>query len=795
VSSGALDRVGPGVPVTSDRTMHVVPDREAGLSRSPENSDMPDHRWSPWEDNGSPPGVSTVGASATSGSGRLEPPQTDGPTSSASVLIGKDILSEMDRRRERAIDGTESEGSSSEDDGDTSPKPSSVAAPPPQSWLRGWHGVWGRVRSVRISWPFLLVLLGVAGFAGVMLWISWLKYYTFNATVLDLGLANQVYWLLSHGGVSGYQHSGLAPNYPIQYEESIYFLITPFYGLAPGIPFLLALQSVALGLSAIPLYLLARRRLAANWLPVVIVGIYLTFFTLSSAVLFDYHNESLFPLLFFSAVLAYETRHKEWFYLLGILAAIIDPLTLLVVAFFTLTTYVPRGGQSWDLKLTVAASAVRESPWDLVYIAALLSLLPVYFLSGTLFPSFAGNPASASGPFSIFFFAINDKLELLLFLFGALAFLPLLEWRTSFIMLPYLGFVFYTTSSSHWALFGLQYPLLGTCPLFYGLILSIANLVPTDLAGSAVGSSSGSTPPLPAVPNRARTWRHRDELLWRSRSVKALVLVSVIFALVYFPLSPVNQYVAGGYFEGNANLPGITTVTPAVQFLWQVIHLIPSNASVLTQNNIPQLSGRASFQTPATYNAGEQYDYLLIDTTLTYFSSPSAMIPFVDSALTNATFGIVAEGWGALLLERGYAGPIQLFEPATSQYLGNQLLPYAATVNGTTLVGNTAAAWMWYGPYIQLFPGTYDVNFTLSSNITSPRNISAITLAVDSQGGSVVYAQQPVYLGNFTAPNEQTQFDLRITVPQVVSDAEFRGEAPSGVATITLWSITITSTD
>ncbi len=658
-------------------------------------------------------------------------------------------------------------------------------SPPPRTWSEHLASA---LRS-----PFLIVILGVASFTISIYWVCWLKYDTFNATYLDLGLSNHVYWLLSHGGVSLYKTSGFGSIYPVQYEAAMYFVITPFYALAPGVPFLLALQTAALGSAAIPLYFLARRRLQARWIPVLIAGIYLTFFTVSSAALFDYHNESLFPVLFLAAVLAYDTQHRKWFYLLGVLAAIIDPLTLLIVLFFTLTTQVPREGGPLLHELSGAISSIKKDPRDMVFAGALGIVFVVYHVSGYLFPGFVGAFGVSGGPLSILLFSIDNKIAVLLLLFGTLAFLPLLEWRTSFILLPYYGFVFYTTDPSHWQLFGLQYLQLATGPLFYGLILAIEDAHPIRPDPEAGRPDPPPTTEAGPASNPAARWPSRDRLIWKSRSTKALVLVAVILALVYFPLSPINQYVSGGYADGYANLKGITTETPAVEFLWKVIDLIPMNASVLTQNNIPQLSGREFVETPQAYNPTIPYNYILMDAILTYFSPTSQIEPFVNEAVTTGAFGIVAEGWGALLMERGYTGPIQLFVPTVLVYSGSQLLPYAATINGTTLVGNNSSRLMWYGPYIQLLPGAYTVNFTLSSNRTGPATLPALTLDVSTNDGLNVYSQRTIDLGDFSAPNRPMVFELNVTLPGFVPDVEFRGAMPTGAATLTLWNVTVRS--
>ena len=96
------------------------------------------------------------------------------------------------------------------------------------------------------------------------------------------------------------------------------------------------------------------------------------------------------------------------------------------------------------------------------------------------------------------------------------------------------------------------------------------------------------------------------------------------------------------------------------------------------------------------------------------------------------------------------------------------------------------------GLYVQLLPGNYTVSFTLSSNRTSPADVRTITLDVEASG--VIYGEQPIALGNFSAPDTATQFELRFALPSITSDVEFRGVSPTGESTLTLSEIWVTST-
>lgn len=651
-----------------------------------------------------------------------------------------------------------------------------------------------------------IVLVLSLGYSLVFDRLSFLKTSNFYSN-LDLGLSNHIYWLLSTGGLPGYASSGFSSVYPMQFEEPIYFVVAPFYALWPGIPFLLALQSFAIGLSAIPLFLIARKQLRSEWTAAWIPAIYLSFFTVTSANLFDFHNQSLFPLFYFFMVY-FSMRGDKFLYMsTGFVAASIDPLSLLLVVFFAATEYLPRGLPVLRFSaksIGFFAKRLMHRPAPMILAVSLLFVLAGEFYFGFFGYTLSGSGSTSGGILSTLMFSVNQKVEILLLLFGALAFLPLLKLRTLILMLPYVGFVFYSTNPATWQPFGLQYAILGTAPLFVGLILALRSLDtgryiqalkrgPTPRARNAFATRLAEDPsPLlrHGPPSYLSNVRFRNPAP-TYRHLTSLLIIWAIFALLYFPLSPLNQYVSGGYFAGNENLRTITGESLDASFLDRVMSLIPKNASVLTQNNIPQLSGREYYETPLTFDPNIVYDYLLVDQNLSYFASPDIawLLSRAQMDLNNGSYGILAEGKGALLLERAYSGPVLLFQPTVTTYLGSQMLVFDATVQGSTLIGGSPSGWMWYGPYSTLFPGRYEVTFALSANTTQPPRDRAITL--DVVNGTQTFASLPVDLGSFSGPQDLTYFRLNFTIPKVTEGMQYRGTAPTGATQLTLWTVSV----
>jgi uncharacterized membrane protein len=642
-----------------------------------------------------------------------------------------------------------------------------------------------------------LVLAGVASLVYVLVlgFLALAKYSTFHATFEDLGIENQALWLLSHGGIPGYYSSGFAAIYPLQYQKPIMFLVLPFYAIDPHPETLLIIASLVLGGAALPLFLTARRWLRRESYALVVVLAYLLYFPVASANLFDFHYEDLFPLAFFTMTWCYSSGRLRGMYLAAVLTAAVNPLALFTAIAFLLFTCLP--GPREPIGLWWVRSAWRSFLSDYrkpVVVFALLVLVGVYAAAGVLFTAGVGGHGTGASSEGILLGYVNDKLLLLVLLGGGLAFLPLYSPRGLVTVLPYLGFVAYSLDSANYQPFGLMYPLLGTGPLFLAAIdgLRSADPEPRPPTYEAPQDLEQREPALAnAPPGRPHARRRVSE---RGAMVRSLLLASVVFGLVFFPISPINSYVVGGYFSGNHDFANITQSTPATAFLNQVVALVPENASVLTQNNIPQLSGREHVQTAPLYQASIPYDAIVMDSSLTYFSSVTSMLPFVDGAFENGTFGVVAEGQGALYLQQGFLGPPELFAPVDDNFSGSELTPFAAAVNGSELVGSGPSYSLWYGPYLTLFPGTYTCTFLVESNTTLASLGVALTLDVTSNDGADTLASESVYPANFTAAGHPTEFQLSFNASEVTTDVELRGMYPTGVATITLVDIALVQT-
>ena len=661
--------------------------------------------------------------------------------------------------------------------------------------MRGTWTSWIRRNSLRlisevkqVSGPTLVVLTASLGYSILLSDLSILKYESFNATFGDLGLNNHVLWLLSHGGLTEYYQSGFSSVYAFNYQKPIYLIFAPFYALDPTIQFLLVTQSFFLGFAAVPLYLMCRRTSKSEWISALVATSYLVYFPIAGANLFDWHEMSFLPMFFFAMLYFWVSNNRTGMYVAGVLYSTINPLTLLTFLFFII--YEPLEKQLADssrpffsrferylrvlysdrLRIGVAAGLVAT----LLFYVAIGSLPTAGASLGTTNGSLVGN----------LLVGVNSKLTIFLFLFGALAFLPLFDRLALVTLLPYAAFVFASSNSANWAIFGLAYPLMAVGPLYLG----VTNVLARDFTET---SDAATVAPRSEEGRRRDNWRKFNSNRSGARHAYALVAIAIVFGLVYFPGSPVNPYVSGGYFSGNHNLANITYVGPDAEFLDRVIGLIPPSAGVLTQNDIPQVSGREYYVVDQFYSPEVPYNFLLMDSAFNYFSPLSAILPYATSDFDSGKFGIAAEGMGALLLEAGFNGTPQLYVPTDLSLTAAELTIDSAKDVNNTIVGDQPGLAMWYGPYDTLYPGNYSASFTLAINTTVASSEPVLTLQVTANQGAIFLDAEPVFPQNFSSSGAPTTFTLTFHVDSILTNVEFRGWAPTGSATLTLDQISV----
>lgn len=190
---------------------------------------------------------------------------------------------------------------------------------------RAW--AWARTHDgqKRIAWT--LVALFIVLFVWQVSSHTLMRYWAYHTDAFDLGNMDQAVWNTLHGHPFRFTNVGLdwygPPTRLGIHVEPILLLIAPLYLLHSGPETLIVLQTVALGLGALPLFLLCLRRLPElPLLGAAFAGAYLLAPELLGEAVWDFHPVALATPLMLLAVWAVDARRYGWFIAAAVLAAL-----------------------------------------------------------------------------------------------------------------------------------------------------------------------------------------------------------------------------------------------------------------------------------------------------------------------------------------------------------------------------------------------------------------------------------------------------------------------------------------
>jgi uncharacterized membrane protein len=160
------------------------------------------------------------------------------------------------------------------------------------------------------------------------------RHKSFRTYASDMGQMDQALWNTLHGNLlQDTRPNGKQMPRLTDHVEPI-FLIVPFVFLIyDGIESLFVTQSVALALSALPIYWIARRRLKSEWASVIFAAMYLFFPALQAANLAEFHAVTFAPAPLMFAYNYGEARAWKRYALFALIAlAVKEDMALLVIA-------------------------------------------------------------------------------------------------------------------------------------------------------------------------------------------------------------------------------------------------------------------------------------------------------------------------------------------------------------------------------------------------------------------------------------------------------------------------------
>jgi len=228
----------------------------------------------------------------------------------------------------------------------------------------------------------LFILASIAVYSIAFSYSTYLKHMSFLSYAWDLGTFDQIMYSSVFAGKPFYYLADLfmngSGNYLAIHFSPILALLFPIYFVAPGIPTLLVIKSVAIGVAAYPLFRIVRR-LTGSDIAALCVGLaYLLNPGIQGANWFDFQPQSLAPLLIFSTY--YLLIAKRWAYYfpaLTLTLMIEEHITLVVLLLLVSQLIYSRRGDSKRL----LDLGLRENQ---VFLVSVILCLASYGASATM---------------------------------------------------------------------------------------------------------------------------------------------------------------------------------------------------------------------------------------------------------------------------------------------------------------------------------------------------------------------------------------------------------------------------
>lgn len=469
----------------------------------------------------------------------------------------------------------------------------------------------------RSEWlPSVLLAMLVVAFIVFFAALSVHRHLTFGTAGNDLGNMDQAVWNTSQGRWFESTNWRGGANRLGAHVEPILIPISALYWVAPTPLTLLVLQAVLVGLGAVPLFWLARRRLGSAWAALPFAGSYLMFPSLQAAVLYEFHPLTLTAPFFALAVAGLLERRTALFVIGTVLAVACKedmPLVAIGMGLYAL---------------------VFQRRWWLGSLTILLATAWFAFVNLLVIPSFNPGGASPYLPryrdlgnsvpeiiFTMIFqpwralplVADGDPIGYLLALLLPVAFLALLAPEVAILGLPPLAENLVSNSPLQ------KLPEINHYP---------APIVPFMVAAAIVGA--------------ARLVRWGGRVGWRRPTLLGVAALTLLFTLGY------------GRARGLTPLAWdfeVKPVVPHYEVARRILRLVPPDASVSATPQLnPHLTQRRQV---VVYPRNLDSDIVILDTW------PGNVPMVVEDQyqtvrrLLASGYGLVAAEDGILLLQRG----------------------------------------------------------------------------------------------------------------------------------------------
>jgi uncharacterized membrane protein len=499
--------------------------------------------------------------------------------------------------------------------------------------LAGWYARTRRRHARAFAWAPRVVLWSMVLFvAGYLSYFTLLNHYRLKTASWDLAIFDNMMWNLLRGKWFAASPDLGRTGSHIQFHANfLFYLYCPIYALYQHAETLLVLQAVLVSLTAVPIYLIAKRRLGTPWAGVVLAYAYLIHAPMHGPVFYDFHDLTLAPFWIAWVIYFYEVERKGWLIALWICALLVREDTSAVLAAGCMFHLVSGKRTRWAI-IGALISA-------LYFVVVKFVVMPLHrtwsdansftWMFQSLIPpgevGFKGVLRTiVSNPIFTFNSLLDqDKLTYIVKMMGPVLLLPFRHPRTWILFIP--PAMFTLLSSGYKPLYQtfFQYTSNYTAYIFFAAAITLA------------------------------WWLEKDARLGvKSSRVPAALLAIVATATIY-------SYSHGALLQRHNFVGGFRQVqfeiTPEDRKrhkeLYDLIAMIPPTASVAaTETEAPHVSNRRFCFTLRFQH--EDADYLLM--TIDEARAEPTTHANVTQAIQSGHYGYVTRRGNFLLWKRGH---------------------------------------------------------------------------------------------------------------------------------------------
>lgn len=230
-----------------------------------------------------------------------------------------------------------------------------------------------KLKYIEIKRPYLLIIVISIIYCTIFISVSLFKYFDLQYHLQDLGSFTQVIWNTSQGRF--FQNTVVTPNYLGTHFSLIALIISFIFKFVPSQVFLLLLQTIWLCLGVVPIYLITNEVLKSEKIAIVFSISYLMYAPLHNANLFEFHFETLVPLIILMVFYFLLKKEMVYFWIMIILLFIVKENQPLYSAGIGLYMTISNRKRSHGIILILIS---------IIYFIMLIKLVMPFFGNGTI---------------------------------------------------------------------------------------------------------------------------------------------------------------------------------------------------------------------------------------------------------------------------------------------------------------------------------------------------------------------------------------------------------------------------